>query len=157
MDQKQRHTQPVVILRYSRERTEIDMNNAFGLSGITRIVNAHSRSISAENVYGAKGRGGMAEVSDVPQPEVAKIGQKWDGPNKCARDLGRTWKVRPCITLPGGSVSTLMDVDGPGTIQHIWITVDPKHYRDLVLRFYWDDEKGPSVECPVGDFFCNGW
>ena len=98
------------------------MNNAFGLSGITRIVNAQSRSISAENVYGAKGRGGMAEVSDVPQPEVAKIGQKWDGPNKCARDLGRTWKVRPCITLRGGSVSTLMDVDGPGAIQHIWIT-----------------------------------
>ena len=46
---------------------------------------------------------------------------------------------------------------GSGTIQHIWITVDPKHYRDLVLRFYWDDEKTPSVECPVGDFFCNGW
>jgi hypothetical protein len=133
------------------------LNNAFGLSGITRIVNAQTRSISAENVTGAKGRGGMAEVSDVPQPEVTQIGQKWDGPNKCARDLGRTWKVRPCITLPGGSVNTLMDVAGPGTIQHIWITVDSKHYRDLILRFYWDGEKSPSVECPVGDFFCNGW
>ena len=29
--------------------------------------------------------------------------------------------------------------------------------RDLVLRFYWDDEETPSVECPVGDFFCNGF
>jgi Protein of unknown function (DUF2961) len=133
------------------------MNNSFGLSSISRLVNAHTRSISAENVTGAKGRGGMAELSDVPQPEVAKIGQKWDGPNKCARELGRTWKVRPCITLPGGSISTLMDVAGPGIVQHIWITVDPKHYRDLVLRFYWDGESEPSVECPVGDFFCNGW
>ena len=29
--------------------------------------------------------------------------------------------------------------------------------RDLVLRMYWDDEEVPSVECPLGDFFCNGF
>lgn len=28
--------------------------------------------------------------------------------------------------------------------------------RALVLRFYWDGEKQPSVEVPLGDFFCNG-
>ncbi len=50
-----------------------------------------------------------------------------------------------------------MDVDGPGTIQHIWITVDPRGYRDLVVRMYWDGEETPSVECPLGDFFCNSW
>jgi hypothetical protein len=99
----------------------------------------------------------MAEVSATPQAEVKKIGQKWDGPNSCARDLGRTWKVRPCITVPKRQTATLMDVDGPGVIQHIWITVDPKRYRDLILRMYWDGEKTPSVESPLGDFFCNGW
>ena len=26
-----------------------------------------------------------------------------------------------------------------------------------MLRFYWDGETTPSVEVPVGDFFCNGW
>lgn len=26
-----------------------------------------------------------------------------------------------------------------------------------ILRIYWDDEKEPSVECPVGDFFGMGW
>jgi Protein of unknown function (DUF2961) len=26
-----------------------------------------------------------------------------------------------------------------------------------VLRMYWDDEQTPSVEVPLGDFFCNGW
>jgi hypothetical protein len=50
-----------------------------------------------------------------------------------------------------------MDLDGPGTIQHIWITVDHRRYRDLILRIYWDGEQVPSVECPVGDFFCNGF
>jgi hypothetical protein len=88
---------------------------------------------------------------------VARIGQKWDGPNPCARDLEKTWKIRPCITLPKESTATLMDVACAGVIQHIWITVDPKRYRDLILRMYWDGETSPSVEAPVGDFFCNGW
>jgi hypothetical protein len=30
-------------------------------------------------------------------------------------------------------------------------------YRLLTLRIYWDDEKEPSVEVPVGDFFASGW
>jgi hypothetical protein len=127
------------------------------LFGITHLSNAQTRSITAENVYGEKGRGGMAEVSAEPQADVTRIGQKWDGPCNAARDLGRTWKVRPCIALPMQSTTTLMDVPGPGTIQHIWITFDPKGYRDLILRIYWDDETEPSVESPVGDFFCNGW
>ena len=29
--------------------------------------------------------------------------------------------------------------------------------RDLVLRMYWDDETEPSVESPLGDFFCCGF
>jgi hypothetical protein len=128
-----------------------------GLGNLSKLSDAQTRSITAENVYGEKGRAGMAELAEAPQPEVAKIGQKWEGPNKCARDLGRTWKVRPCITLEPGKVTTLMDVDGPGVIQHIWITVKPTCYRDLIVRMYWDGEKTPSVEAPVGDFFCNGF
>ena len=128
-----------------------------GLGNIAKLSNAKTRSITAENVYGEKGRGGMAKVSDAPQADVEKIGQKWDGPNQCARDLGQTWKVRPCITIPAGDTTTIMDVNGPGCIQHIWITVNAKRYRDLILRLYWDGEKAPSVETPLGDFFCNGF
>ena len=129
-----------------------------GLGNIMKLSNAVTRSISAENVYGERGRGGMAEVGDAAQEEVLRLGQVWrKEQTDAARDLGRTWKVRPCIKLPAGAVTPLMDVAGPGVIQHIWITVDPKRYRDLILRMYWDDETEPSVECPVGDFFCNGW
>jgi hypothetical protein len=128
-----------------------------GMGNIMKLSHAVTRSITAENVYGEKGKGGMAKVSATPQREVVRIGQKWDGPNQCARDLGQTWKVRPCITLTPKTTTTLMDVDGPGVIQHIWITVDNKFYRDLILRIYWDGEKTPSVEAPLGDFFCNGW
>ena len=53
--------------------------------------------------------------------------------------------------------STLADIAGPGAIQHIWLTVHPDFWRKLVLRIYWDDEETPSVETPLGDFFCMGW
>ncbi len=127
------------------------------LGSISRLSNAKTRSITAENVSGEKGRGGMAELSKTPQQEVKKIGQVWGGPNPCARDLGQGWKVRPCITLPAESTTTIMDVKGSGCIQHIWITLRDKALRDVIIRLYWDGEKMPSVECPVGDFFCLGF
>jgi hypothetical protein len=52
--------------------------------------------------------------------------------------------------------ATLMDVNGPGQISHIWMTVsDREKYflKRLVLRVYWDNETTPSVEAPLGDFF----
>jgi hypothetical protein len=127
------------------------------LGNIMKLSSAQTRLITAENVYGEKGKGGMAQVEAAPQSEVVKIGQPWEGPNACARDLGQKWKVRPCLTLPKNSTTTLMDIDGPGSIQHMWFTVDSKRVRELVLRIYWDDETTPSVEVPLGDFFCNGW
>lgn len=72
------------------------------LGNIMKLSSAVTRSITAENVYGEKSRGGMAEVSDTPQPEVEKIGQVWER-QKAARDLGRPWKVRPCINVPAGT------------------------------------------------------
>jgi hypothetical protein len=58
--------------------------------------------------------------------------------------------------IPPGDTLTLADVQGPGEITHIWFTINDRergYPRLLVLRMYWDGEKTPSVECPVGDFF----
>jgi hypothetical protein len=128
-----------------------------GLGTLDRLSSAKTRLITAENVYGEKGRGGMAELSETPQADVTRIGQHWDGINYGARELGTKWKVRPCITLPAGATTTIMDVDGPGYIQHIWITFGTERYRDQIIRIYWDGETTPSVETPIGDFFCNGF
>jgi len=75
-------------------------------------------------------------------------------PQGPARELGRGWKVRPCITIKAGETATLADVAGPGVIQHIWITVKEKAYTAFVLRMYWDGEL--CVETPLGDFFACG-
>ena len=117
-----------------------DFRLNFGLGDLALLSDARTRSISAENPYGEAG-GGAREMP---------------GPHEAASALGKGWKVRPCITLPRHSTTALADIEGPGTITHIWITVDPKAYRDCVLRFYWDGEEAPSVEVPVGDFFANG-
>lgn len=47
-------------------------------------------------------------------------------------------------------------MDGPGAIQHIWMT-PTGNWRSTIIRIYWDGETTPSVEAPVGDFFCMGW
>ncbi|MCS6830661.1 MAG: glycoside hydrolase family 172 protein [Armatimonadota bacterium] len=111
-----------------------------GLGSLPLLSDAETRSISAENPTGERGGGAKAEPDE----------------HNPASMLGKGWKVRPCITLEPGTTTTLADIQGPGVIQHIWITVDVKAYRDTILRMYWDDESTPSVEVPLGDFFCNG-
>jgi len=55
---------------------------------------------------------------------------------------------------------SIATINGPGVIRHIWVTMehaDPMHRRAMVLRMYWDGNAFPSVECPIGDFFGQGW
>jgi hypothetical protein len=118
-----------------------------GLHTLSRLSRAKTRSISAENPDGSPGKGAMAF------PPLDEKGN----PRGAARELGQGWKVRPCISLEPKSVTTLADITGPGAIQHIWITLHPEWWRRVVLRFYWDGEESPSIETPIGDFFCNGW
>lgn len=113
-----------------------------GLGNLARLSNAQTRSISAENFTGEKGKGGMAATGT--------------GANS-ARDLGVGWKVSPSVEIAAGTTFTMGQIEGPGAIQHIWLTCFPTFWRNLIIRFYWDEEEQPSVEVPVGDLFCNGW
>jgi len=119
------------------------------IGNLYRVSKAKSRSISAENYTGEKGKGGMADPKDKDIPNAAN---GW----RAARDLGQTWKINPCIFIKPGETFTLAEIEGPGAIQHIWMT-PTGNWRFSILRIYWDDEKEPSVECPVGDFFAMGW
>jgi hypothetical protein len=117
--------------------------NGLGLNlgNLYRVSKAQSRSISPENFTGEKGKAGMAT----------------EGTGKNAsRDLGKGWKVSPSVHIKAGATFTLAEIKGPGCIQQIWMT-PAGNWRRSILRFYWDDETEPSVECPVGDFFACGW
>ena len=117
-------------------QTGTKMNNQILLSGTPLCSSTlKSRAITAENKSGRKGRGGKE------------------------RD-GR--KGMPCLRqFKKDQVYTFANIKGPGMIRHIWITVPntgPLKMRNLILRFYWDNQKTPSVEVPLSDFFgvCHG-
>jgi hypothetical protein len=64
--------------------------------------------------------------------------------------------VRPYIRIEPGATATIADIVGPGAIQSFWLT-GSYHPRHTIIRIYWDDQQQPSVEVPLGDFFCNPW
>ena len=67
-----------------------------------------SRCINQENPYGEKGKGGMA-----------------------ASNLGVGRKGSPCIKgIAPGETKVLAEMEGPGVIQHIWITVTDRTEKD---------------------------
>jgi hypothetical protein len=77
-----------------------------------------------------------------------------------ASSYDRTGGNADRIQIRPGRRAVLADLRGPGCIRHIWFTIGmerarpDRHYlRNLLLRIYWDGEKSPSVESPVGDFF----
>ena len=60
--------------------------------------------------------------------------------------------------MPGETL-VMADLKGPGMVTHIWVTVADNEYawpRLLRLRAYYDGEKTPSVDTPLGDFFAVG-
>ena len=113
------------------------------LDNLFLLSDAKTRSISPENPTGEKGGGGKCELEDGSSASAA-------------RDLGKGWKVNPFIRIPEHSTAVIAEIEGPGCIQHIWMTPS-KSWRNLIIRFYWDGEENPSVEVPVGDFFACGW
>lgn len=93
--------------------------------------NEHSlpRWSSPENRNGLKGKGGMA---------------------------GNGAKGSASFPMDAGSSSDLLNIDGQGIIDRIWITVSdrsPEMLRSLRLEMYWDHSGKPAVSVPLSDFF----
>ena len=93
------------------------------LSNLFMLSENISRSISAENPHGEKGKGAMEIPADEANP---------------AFDLGRGWKVRPCIQISSGETYEIAHIEGPAMIKSMWMTCFPEASRWLLLRIYWD-------------------
>ena len=110
---------------------------ACSLSGIAqselyRMPEGESRVSSMENLNGEKGHGGKTNQGG---------------------------KGRACAPLKAGDTLTLLNTNGSGTIQRIWLTMwdrSPDMLRGVRLKMYWDNQKTPAVDVPIGDFFCLG-
>ncbi|MDR2763442.1 MAG: hypothetical protein LBB90_00245, partial [Tannerella sp.] len=121
---------PILAQQYPYNGLDSNMGNLY------RLSNAKTRSISPENFTGENGKGGMADLKDKDKRNVANA-------SGAARDLGQGWKVNPYIRIEPGETFTIAEMEGPGAIQHIWMT-PTGNWRFTIMRIYWDDEKEPS-------------
>jgi len=65
-------------------------------------------------------------------------------------------KGHPYDAIKPGEAYTLLQTDGPGIIERMWITINdrsPEMLRSLRLDMYWDGATKPAVSVPFGDFF----
>lgn len=80
------------------------------------------------------------------KPAASKRCSSWD----------KTGGNRDFWIVPPGDTAVIADIEGSGSIKHIWLTTRcyaEKYLRKLVLEMYWDGEENPSVRVPLGDFF----
>jgi hypothetical protein len=94
--------------------------------------NGRTRWISPENPTGAPGAGG--------QENRGAKGHAFD-------------------TIPIGGSHVLADIQGPGTIDRMWMTIEDRSaeaLRGLRLEIFWDGAASPAVSVPLGDFFLHG-
>ncbi len=88
-----------------------------------------SRAITFENLSGERGAGGRAHG-------------------------GR--KGAPSRNLAPGETVELANIEGPGTIRHIWMTfppAPPETMRALWMEVFYDGSSEPSISVPCLDFF----
>ena len=100
--------------------------NGLGLNlgNLSRLSNAKTRSICPENFTGEKGKGGMA--TDGP------AAQRGARPRPGLEGLA-------LVIIQPGETFTLADIEGPGAIQQIWMTLArrqlaPHHPAHLLGR-----------------------
>jgi hypothetical protein len=88
-----------------------------------------TRTVSFENPTGAAGAAGAA------------AGGRKGAPQRLLR--------------PGDRV-VLVDLDGPGRVGHVWMTVPPmrpEHLRAVLIEVFYDGSSEPSISVPAADFF----
>lgn len=115
------------------------------LNKLAYQLGVKTRMISAENPTGEKGKACL---------EVINIEDENNYWSRNAVENG--WKVRPFIRMAPFQKVTIADIEGPAVIKQFFLTSDRENFSELIVRIWWDNETTPSVECPMGAFFCMG-
>jgi len=70
------------------------------------------------------------------------------------------WMTQWCRRTIGASFLDPIEIDETAPVLEIhpalgltWEEADPDYYRKVLIRITWDDQDGPSVLVPLGDFF----
>ncbi|UCE42527.1 MAG: DUF2961 domain-containing protein [Candidatus Aminicenantes bacterium] len=89
------------------------------------------------------------------QDWLRNLGQHKNFTSKRISSFDRTGGNKDRLNILPGETVTLAEINGPGAIHHIWVTIAAESFygRKIIVKMYWDGEDSPSVESPIGDFF----
>jgi len=122
-------------------------------------VGGERRSLHARSPTVPLGLGGSLATLALPRPGTPKHDGTWD----------RSGGNSDLSVVGPGQTLTVFAYRGAGIVRRFWMTLLPRLgtlgtreqmvavHRQLILRMYWDSERTPSVEVPVGDFFGVGF
>jgi len=106
------------------------------------------------------GAAGSAQIPNVPPADALDLARlknytsgRVSSSNRFVASNDDSKRIMPGETL------LIADLQGPGMITHIWLTVADNEFawpRLIRLRVYYDGHKTPSVDAPLGDFFAVG-
>ena len=90
------------------------------------------------------------------------IETRWSSPENPNGERGaggksnNTAKGHPCDSIAAGQSYDLLNIQGQGIVNRMWITISdrsPEMLRSLKIEMFWDNETKPAVSVPFGDFF----
>ena len=116
--------------------------------------------ISAAALMGMTGAAAIAATpAESPTEELFAPARLRSYKTRRSSSWDRTGANADAVPVEPGATATILDVTGAGVVTHIWFTIssrDQMHLKNLVLRAWWDGESTPSIEVPIGDFYCMG-
>ena len=122
------------------------MNKSFGITAVLLIVSFYTVEVKAQQLY------------ELPADAEAR----WVSFENRSGDKGRGamenkgGKGHPSEWINAGQSVTLLDFDGAGIINRIWMTIIDRNseaLRAIHIEMYWDKATKPAVSAPLGDFF----
>ncbi len=100
------------------------------------------------------------ELFTAPDPDVKT---RWISPENPSGEKGKAGmtnkgaKGNAFYIIQPGTTQTLMDVQGAGIVQRMWmsgtIAKNAEQRRGVIINMYWDGAEKPAVSAPIGDFF----
>jgi hypothetical protein len=109
-----------------------------------------------------------ARVRSLQLPLAAEEQTAWRRVQETWWNLGQDPKpaspdqltVSKQVRIEPGKRAEVVRLTGPGVIDRFYLKIDPADsalLRSTLLKMHWDNEEKDSVDCPVGDFFGNGF
>jgi hypothetical protein len=94
-----------------------------------------------------------------PEQDSPTVRSQWTHLGDDPKGATGNVTVSNCVTIQKGKSAVLAELHGAGSIASLKIRLDPygsKEFYHTFLRVYWDGDKHPAVEMPIGLFFGGG-